>query len=527
MKHTSILLFITFFSFSNFFAQDYHLEELGRLDLRTIHSSGLNDIWGYVDEVGNEYAIVGLRDGTSVVDVTDPSNPVELFFEPGSNSLWRDIKTYGDYAYVTTEAKEGLLIIDLSPLPSSTSLTTTYLNPAGTINGDDLSAHNLYIDENGILYLFGANKGNKGAWMFDLTSDPLNPTEVGLVDDFYAHDGVAKNNTLYLANLSNGFNIYDVTDKANPVMLGNTPTPSNLSHNVWFSDDQNYAYHTDEVSGAYLVEYDVSDPTDIKETDRIRTTTGDNVIPHNTHFVNNYVVTSYYTDGVTIHDVSYKGNMIEVARFDTSPFFSGDGFNGCWGVYPWLPSGNIIASDMERGLYVLGPDYKRGCYLQGMVTDIATENPINNVAINIKTTPISDESTDFNGEYVTGYGVSGTYSVEFSHPDYPSKTIDNVVLSHGDTTFLNIQLGVVVSVTGNQALNLDVYPNPFTDELRINTLDTNLSINIVNALGEVVLEQAIVPGSPVSFPDSYAKGIYIVKIMKRDEVLLIKKMVKE
>ena len=58
------------------------------------------------------------------------------------------------------------------------------------------------------------------------------------------------------------------------------------------------------------------------------------VIPHNSHFINDYIVTSYYRDGVTVHDVANKGNMVEVGNFDTSPSFSGDGFNGCWGVYP-------------------------------------------------------------------------------------------------------------------------------------------------------------------------------------------------
>ena len=47
-------------------------------------------------------------------------------FVPGLNSIWRDIKTYGHYAYVTTEAYNGLLIIDLSNLPDSTN-TNTYI----------------------------------------------------------------------------------------------------------------------------------------------------------------------------------------------------------------------------------------------------------------------------------------------------------------------------------------------------------------------------------------------------------------
>ena len=30
-------------------------------------------------------------------------------------------------------------------------------------------------------------------------------------------------------------------------------------------------------------------------------------------------------------------------------------YRGAWGVYPFLPSGNILVSDMQYGLYVLAP----------------------------------------------------------------------------------------------------------------------------------------------------------------------------
>ena len=30
-----------------------------------------------------------------------------------------------------------------------------------------------------------------------------------------------------------------------------------------------------------------------------------------------------------------------------------DSYRGAWGVYPFLPSGNILVSDMQYGLYVL------------------------------------------------------------------------------------------------------------------------------------------------------------------------------
>ena len=47
-----------------------NIDSIGHLDLNTPHDQGLNDIWGYVDENGNEYALVGGEKGTSVVDIS-------------------------------------------------------------------------------------------------------------------------------------------------------------------------------------------------------------------------------------------------------------------------------------------------------------------------------------------------------------------------------------------------------------------------------------------------------------------------
>ncbi|HQW87438.1 MAG TPA: hypothetical protein PLH93_09645, partial [Flavobacteriales bacterium] len=82
---------------------------LGQYDYQAARNSDLSNLWGYTDEFGNEYALVGVNGddnvqnsgGFSVVDVTDPANPVEVFFTPGPNSIWREIKTWGDHAYIT------------------------------------------------------------------------------------------------------------------------------------------------------------------------------------------------------------------------------------------------------------------------------------------------------------------------------------------------------------------------------------------------------------------------------------------
>ena len=89
-------------------AQGVNCALLGTLDPQ----ANYNDIWGYVAPNGDEYALLGCRDGTSVIDVSDPANPVERAFIPGAVSVWRDIRTYGSYAYVVTEATAGFQVIN-------------------------------------------------------------------------------------------------------------------------------------------------------------------------------------------------------------------------------------------------------------------------------------------------------------------------------------------------------------------------------------------------------------------------------
>ena len=304
----------------------------------------INDIWGYAVN-NNEYALVGTNEGFSMVDITIPESPEELFFIEGESTIWRDVKTWQNYAYVVCDGcNDGLLIIDLNDLSGQTySFSTDFFN----------KAHNIFIDENGFLYAFGGNPS--GVMILNLNNDPLNPTYEGENTTFYLHDGMVKNNILWGASTQTGeFIIYDVSNKTNPTIIASQPTPGGVTHNCWISEDGNTLFTTQEYSGAYIRSYNVSDLYNIEMADQIQSWSGlTNVVPHNTHVIGNYLVTSYYTDGVTIIDASDSNNLIEVGYYDTSPQYEGDGYYGCWGAYPYLPSGLILATDRQNGLHIL------------------------------------------------------------------------------------------------------------------------------------------------------------------------------
>ncbi|MBL4592936.1 MAG: choice-of-anchor B family protein [Flavobacteriales bacterium] len=405
----------------------------------------LNDVWGYVDGAGNEYALVGTENGTSIVDISNPSSPVEVFFTSGPTTIWRDLKVWGDHAYITNESSGGMKIIDMSNLPGAITAGDVYNYTGSTYQFS--SAHDLYIDENGVAYVIGADNGNGGAIMLDLTANPQAPVELGRYNDYYLHDAMVRGDTLWGGAINDGFFVaVDVSNKSAPITMQTQNTPNTFTHNCWISDDGHTLFTTDEVSNAFIGAYDVSNLSNISELDRIQSSPGQNVIVHNTFVIGNYIVTSYYRDGITIHDVSNPSNMVEVGNYDTSPAFSGGGFNGCWGVYPWLPSGLIIATDIENGLYVLGPTYTPASYLDGNVIDSVTTSSLDAVQVDIVATTTST-NTNILGDYQTGLATAGTYSVTYSKFGYETKTFNGVVLTSGNTTTLNVELKALVSFT--------------------------------------------------------------------------------
>ncbi len=417
------------------------------------YTETLNDIWGWADPFGHEYALVGVRNGLSIVDVSsDPANPTEVFFVSGPRSTWRDMKTWGNHAYVIHDNVDpgtpgapgmGLLIVDLSGLPGSIDTITVKDFGLG-VSFDH--AHNVFIDEMGILYVFGANFGVGGAIMLDLNGDPEDPQLVGFYNEQYVHDGFARDNILYTAEIYTGnLAIIDVTDKSTPVVVATQQSPTNFTHNVWLSDDDQFLFTTDEVEGGYIGAFDVSDPSDITELSRWRSNPGSGVIPHNSFVYGTHLITSYYRDGVTVHDISRPSNMVLTGLYDTSPL-EGPGFDGCWGVYPYTPSGLVYATDVVTGFYVLDVDYVQAAWLEGTVTNSSSGIAVSGARISIPGKPGIAESNVF-GAYGTGADAAGTYDVVVEALGYTPQTISGVSLTPGLVTTLDISLDPLPTTT--------------------------------------------------------------------------------
>ncbi len=431
-------------SASTLFAQNYNLQLRSTLDFP---GQTLANVSGF-SQNGREYALVGASLGLAIVEVTNPNAPVLIVQIPGPNNLWKEIKTYGHYAYITSEGGQGLQIVDLSGLPGA-NLNSYFYTGDGVIAGQLDKIHSLHIDTTrGFLYAYGGSLFNGGAKILDLNTDPYNPVYVGKFDQLnYIHDGYVDNDTLYACHINDGYlSIVNMQDKNNPELLGTVETPARFTHNSWLLSDRKHILTTDEKFPSFVAAYDIADPSNIRELDRIATTVdGNSSIGHNTHVLNDWAVTSWYTDGVTIIDAHRPENLIQVGRYDT---YAGTGvFDGCWGAYPYFPSGTIIASNIPNigdnvtgKLFVLTPTYVRACYLEGTVTSTCTGQALINATVTINSNdPLAFTQTKNDGSFKTGQPTPGNFTVTVSKAGFISQTT-TLELTPGEITPLHVNL---------------------------------------------------------------------------------------
>ena len=239
----------------------------------------LNDIWGWIDPLTEkEYALVGLSDGVSIVDVTEPSAPVvmgklldhipaerrkttSVRFPWQKNhdeddgfkeaSIWRDLKVYRNTLYVVSEQGDaGLQVFDLTRIRDIQS-------PPAMLTEDFVyslfgNAHNIAInEETGYAYAVGSTSGvlcaeRGGLHMISLSENPLQPEFAGcyfeeeaggIIRNGYIHDtqcviynGSDSNQSgreICFSSSEKTFTITNVDDKLNPFTIFNSTYDGN------------------------------------------------------------------------------------------------------------------------------------------------------------------------------------------------------------------------------------------------------------------------------------------------------------
>jgi choice-of-anchor B domain-containing protein len=306
--------------------------------------------WGYTHKDGRRFALTGTSAGLSIVEVTNPKAPRNIGLIPGPASLWREVKTYRDHIYVTTEATHGLDIISMAN-PDAPVLVRTWNQ---TFN----RAHTVWIDQNrGLAFVNGTrmNSTDTGMRVLNLAANPGNPTEVGFFpgtgNGFYIHDSYSRGNILYASAIYNGWlSRLDVTNPAAITEISRFTTGGAFTHNSWLTNDGSVIFTTDERSGRPMEAWDITNPTSARKIAEYIARPG--TIPHNVMVDGDRLLIAHYTEGVHLLDISNAKTPKLLASYDTY-LGTSTGFNGCWGAYIFPGSNLILASDMNTGLYVL------------------------------------------------------------------------------------------------------------------------------------------------------------------------------
>jgi choice-of-anchor B domain-containing protein len=361
-------------------------------------------IWGWTDRTDprgpQEYALFGLSNGTTFVNVTDPVNPVYVGRLPTAtgNSQWRELKTFQNYVYVVSDGNgnHGMQVMDLTRLrqyagtPITFSADTRYF--AGNNPGAFSNAHTIYLNEaTGYTYVFGTSTHSGGVHIVNV-NNPLNPTFVnGYAGAGYIHDGqvvkyhgpdtrFTNQEILFGANSRSSGNtnddtvqIINVNNKANLTVLGSaTHQNARYIHQGWLTPDHKYFLVNDELDEYYSQRtttthvYDVTNLTNPVYKGGWQHPNNSFVIDHNMFIRTDPVYgdlafSSNYTMGLRVIQLNNLAAgsplMTELAWFDTFPADDAErSFNGQWGSYPFFDSGIIVAGDRQNGLFVLQLD---------------------------------------------------------------------------------------------------------------------------------------------------------------------------
>jgi choice-of-anchor B domain-containing protein len=327
-------------------------------------AESVGDVW-----VSDGHAFVARRHegGISVVALEGGIREVGRFTAPGM--FTQDLVVGNGVAYVTNETGDYPF--------SVTALDVT--DPAeprvlgGVPSADTGVAHTVWLDGS-LLAL--ASQVTDAIHLYDV-SDPGHPVALSTIhaENATAHDIHVRDGRLFGSYMGlHGDEeaelvVAGVADPAHPVVTARVHYPNAvLTHSSWLTGDGRYLYVTDEIVNAPIRIFDVSDVAAPVLVGTYQPRLG--TIPHHFHVRDGrFAYLSHYKHGVEVVDVSDPLRPRLVGFYDTHPGADADvepswtgslvpshekeGFlyEGVWGV-DWTEDGRIVASDMNRGLFV-------------------------------------------------------------------------------------------------------------------------------------------------------------------------------
>jgi hypothetical protein len=325
--------------------------------------------------VWRHYAyIANFREGLRVIDVSDPSAPVEVDHEP----IWCIRRLTGLRSMLYASNAMVVLLINVSA-PKGPILTET-------IKTEDLPWDiDVFIDTASTKYLCVADRGG-GLRIYDVTRTN-SIAEIGAIDTpGEARDVFISGNYAYVVAYSSLY-IIDLSNPSEPKILGSYDTRYQFC-NIFVSEGS--AYVTDELYGGLWI-FDVSNPANpvIKGFYHPGHGCSEGLTVNG-----RYVYVAHGSAGLQILDVSALDAPQYVSSYQTGSYLTSIDVLGDYAYV--LGGSSLILFDVRNPAY---PAYHASILIGdvGFVSDIDVSN---------------------NFAYIAGY--SGLWIVDVSVPDSPS-----------------------------------------------------------------------------------------------------------
>ena len=327
--------------------------------------------------------------GVQIVDIRDPTNPqiVGSYNTPGNA---RKLALQGNTLFVA-DGPGGVIVLDLADLSHPTFVTQEYPFPLGDANDVDLFGGILVVGADLGLYTYEIAAIGGGI------TDFSNSAYLNAYSGHKAYDVRVKGNIAYVAGGDDGLYTLNVRDPNNPILLDQVvEAPSRFYRKLEVRG--NFAYVADYGSGGGLRIYDISDPTNIFQTDASGLTYAADVT-----LSGDFAFVADGSFGVYVFDISNPYSIGGVINWWD------DSFNNITAV--WVQGPHLYVVDHDAGV-------NDNCFYVYNVKDVNDEKL---TTVDDLTSYCYDVKVDGDIAYVADqnwlvlYNVSDKYSYDYIH----------------------------------------------------------------------------------------------------------------
>lgn len=323
-------------------------------------SGTVGDVW-VAD--GRAYLARRSAGGISIVDLD--AGPAEIGRFTAESLFTQDVKVGGGFAYVSHEPVTGFIGYPFSVTVLDVADPAHPVVVGGVPVAVAPSAHNLWVDGDRLAVAAARTDFS----VFDI-SDPAAPAFLHRIDpspsiahDIHLRDGLLFGSAMGFGDDRGRLTVASIEGTAAAVLGEVDYPPQSFTHSSWLSADRRYLYVAEENVNAPIRIYDVTDPGEPRPVGTYQPRLG--TVPHNFQVRDErFAYLSHYKHGIEVVDVSDPAAPRLIGFYDTRPGADvepiglapshekeQDIFQGAWGVH-WTEDGRIVASDMNRGLFV-------------------------------------------------------------------------------------------------------------------------------------------------------------------------------